>query len=439
MSIFIKQRVFCNWLQNQAKPGLAGSALTENGAYTLNGNSGPLVRNAGAIWFIPNENEWYKPAYYKGGGVDAGYWNFANRSDWAPSNLHTSKHNGANYYCSNYTKQGPPYLTPVTHFKESVGTYNTYDMSGNVAEWITTTENDETMPLKYVARGGSWRSCYYGNTLGASCDVADWGIELSKWARPSYDPAEGYDNIGFRVATSLIAAPSAPVSKAPGAMWLSPIKTLETSFGVLAGVGMIFSGKAIYNRFRAVDPKEAIQIEDEEGRARDASALEEDPLPSEERPSTPTEFQKKVAEWNNPSRALIANRKDLTSENLSIGLEDKNDIENSMNEIDGYFEKAMAQHQIGRRLLEQKENISEEELDELKKMCDAYDKYAHAIVTTAEKIKDRFPGEHGVWIPWWDAAMKTAIEAILLWHTANRPYYLYNDFGALDESLKKKK
>lgn len=41
---------FCNWLQNKDTPGLTGDALTEQGAYTLNGkSSGPIVRNVGAV------------------------------------------------------------------------------------------------------------------------------------------------------------------------------------------------------------------------------------------------------------------------------------------------------------------------------------------------------------------------------------------------------
>ena len=44
---------------------------TETGAYTLNGATTQtalmaITRNAGATYFIPSENEWYKAAYYKG-------------------------------------------------------------------------------------------------------------------------------------------------------------------------------------------------------------------------------------------------------------------------------------------------------------------------------------------------------------------------------------
>src|SRR4051812_17756638 len=45
---------FANWLNNGQ-----GSSDSETGAYTLaDGES--VTRNAGATWFLPSENEWYK-------------------------------------------------------------------------------------------------------------------------------------------------------------------------------------------------------------------------------------------------------------------------------------------------------------------------------------------------------------------------------------------
>ncbi len=74
---------FCNWLDNGQ-----GSGDTETGAYTLNGYNGndgrTITRNAGAKWFLPSENEWYKAAYYdpsKPGG--AGYWDYPTKSNTA--------------------------------------------------------------------------------------------------------------------------------------------------------------------------------------------------------------------------------------------------------------------------------------------------------------------------------------------------------------------
>ena len=62
---------FCNWLQNGQPTGAEEPGTTETGAYTLNGDTTNLLtetRNAGATYFIPSENEWYKAAYYRGGG-----------------------------------------------------------------------------------------------------------------------------------------------------------------------------------------------------------------------------------------------------------------------------------------------------------------------------------------------------------------------------------
>ena len=100
---------FCNWLQNGQPTGAEGSGTTETGAYTLNGASpitrlGGIRRNAGAKYFLPSENEWYKAAYYKGGGTNAGYWLYPTRSDTPPSNvLSATGTNNANFYDGGYT------------------------------------------------------------------------------------------------------------------------------------------------------------------------------------------------------------------------------------------------------------------------------------------------------------------------------------------------
>ena len=100
---------FCNWLQNGQPAGAEGTGTTETGAYTLNGaiNNSALMaitRNAGATYFIPSENEWYKAAYYKGGGTNAGYWLYPTQSNTAPSNvLSATGTNNANYYNGGYS------------------------------------------------------------------------------------------------------------------------------------------------------------------------------------------------------------------------------------------------------------------------------------------------------------------------------------------------
>ena len=89
-------------------PGeVAGS--TETGAYTLNGANTnaallAITRNAGATYFIPSENEWYKAAYYKGGSTNAGYWTYPTQSNTAPINTLPDTGNHANFY--DYTVPG---------------------------------------------------------------------------------------------------------------------------------------------------------------------------------------------------------------------------------------------------------------------------------------------------------------------------------------------
>lgn len=73
---------YCNWLHNGK-----GNGSTETGAYTLNGTTtgNAIGKNINALYSIPTENEWYKAAYYKGGGTNAGYWKYATQSDVDPT------------------------------------------------------------------------------------------------------------------------------------------------------------------------------------------------------------------------------------------------------------------------------------------------------------------------------------------------------------------
>jgi hypothetical protein len=76
---------YCNWLHNGKPSGLQNNSTTENGSYSLTGNIGFPTRNIGAKYFIPNDSEWYKSAYYKGGSTNAGYWLYPTQSDIVPT------------------------------------------------------------------------------------------------------------------------------------------------------------------------------------------------------------------------------------------------------------------------------------------------------------------------------------------------------------------
>ena len=68
---------FANWLHNGQPTGPQGPGTTEDGAYHDVGNQTLFGRNAGAKFFIPTEDEWYKAAYHdKNAGLAASYFDY---------------------------------------------------------------------------------------------------------------------------------------------------------------------------------------------------------------------------------------------------------------------------------------------------------------------------------------------------------------------------
>ena len=106
---------FANWVNNGQ-----GSADTEMGAYTF-GPLGPggiptnglaVTRNAGAQVFLPNDNEWYKAAYYD--SATHSYFQYPTSSNVAPtSSVPTGLVNSANIAFS-----GPGAPVNVAHTAE---------------------------------------------------------------------------------------------------------------------------------------------------------------------------------------------------------------------------------------------------------------------------------------------------------------------------------
>jgi formylglycine-generating enzyme required for sulfatase activity len=157
---------FCNWLQN-GQPVYAADTLgevagsTESGAYPINGAISndammAVTRNTGAAFFLPSENEWYKAAYYKGGGTNAGYFTYPTASNTAPINTLPDTGNHANFFDTLGTGDGgytdpTNFLTPVGAFSASPGPYGTFDMGGDVLQW-----NEANVDGSRGARGGCW-------------------------------------------------------------------------------------------------------------------------------------------------------------------------------------------------------------------------------------------------------------------------------------------
>jgi formylglycine-generating enzyme required for sulfatase activity len=178
-----------NWYQN----GATSSSDTEDGAYTLVGGqttgTAP-ARNNGATFYIPTEDQWYKAAYYKGGGASTGYWDYATQSDSAPTAVAAgstgigSAGSTGNFANSNYGAEWNSLNGNVTTVGTNGGpsAYGTFDMSGNVYEW-----NDRTGAAgsSLGLRGGRWDR----NAFSLSSSNSDSG-----------DPSVGSNSIGFRLA-----------------------------------------------------------------------------------------------------------------------------------------------------------------------------------------------------------------------------------------------
>ena len=188
-----------NWLMN----GATSSSSTETGAYTLVGGQttgiAPAVNN-GATFYIPTEDQWYKAAYYKGGGTNSGYWDYATRSDTAPTAVTAdttgigsagSTGNFANYLDdANWNDRGGNVTTVGTNGVSSA--YGAFDMNGNITEW-----NDLTGLVageRRGLRGGFWGS-FSENSLRSSFNQDT----------PASDENDVY---GFRLA-SPASSPSA--------------------------------------------------------------------------------------------------------------------------------------------------------------------------------------------------------------------------------------
>ena len=168
---FMDSMRFVNWLQNGQ-----GDGDTESGTYAV-ANGLVEARAAGDRFVLPSENEWYKAAYYRGGGTHAGYWAYGNSSDTADSAMANlaNAHGGT---------------TMVGSF--SANALGVFDMAGNLSEWNEAMIDSQSRGI----RGGSW-----------SAD-ASFAAATTRAMFPD-DPGKENADVGFRVA--FVPAPGAGV------------------------------------------------------------------------------------------------------------------------------------------------------------------------------------------------------------------------------------
>lgn len=125
------------------------------------------VRNVGAKFWIPNENEWFKAAYYDPTLIGARkYYNYPTRSNDAPSQ------DKANYVVDDELAIGDPwFVADVDSYGCAASYYGTVQQGGNVWEWLESWQYGQIG--NRGLRGGSWSYTAFG--LNA-CNTDPGGI-----------------------------------------------------------------------------------------------------------------------------------------------------------------------------------------------------------------------------------------------------------------------
>ena len=182
---------YVNWLNEregeQAAYNFTTGGVNDNislwavaNSWTAGGEN--RYRHKDTKYFLPSKDEWYKAAYYKSGGTNAGYWLYPTGADSAPAEVTSGTTTGTAVY--NFI--GIP--ADVTQ-AGGLSPYGTMGQGGNTYELIESAfdGNNNLGSENRWLRGGYWQS--------GSDELASTNVLIT-----NVSPASEQLIIGFRVA-----------------------------------------------------------------------------------------------------------------------------------------------------------------------------------------------------------------------------------------------
>jgi len=186
---------FVNWLNTSSGKTPAYDLTFSNGswsmalwsseqAWTAGGTN--LYRNKDAFYFLPSENEWYKPAYYNAAGTN--YFLYPTASNTAPTAVASGTYADTAVY--NFAGLEPAVVTNAGGLSPVL----TMGQGGNVAEWMESSFDgtNSSASQDRAILGGSYQSFWYPGVTTNPLLSSARGIGV---------PSNEIRNVGFRVAS----------------------------------------------------------------------------------------------------------------------------------------------------------------------------------------------------------------------------------------------